>query len=377
MNPEQLWRDECELAFAWQHRRDRRARDKLAERFKPLVEAVAAERFRSAQLDKGFEIANPALAKAQERMLNDPELRGHFKELVQAGWVGLLEAIDLFDGRNRFATYARHWIFKHMSEYVRFNWNVVLMPEPAEWKVAKEDQIPPTIPNEDLNPFDNPYSVDRKTKRSRHITFSTPREVDDGSRAPEEWVVGRLSAGSTDTYEGYSGSDHFEPGEYQFRAHENMEALERAVEWESLSATCDARTAHLTPRKFRIIRARFPWAVDVKNCPDREDDDGFPRKHKREAIGKALGVSAEWVRRIEEDALAEMRCCKVVAPMTAGELLAFSATGNPRRQFHLEARKANWKPWETPELMDRLIACITKVMRGQRKAMKGSTRNDG
>ena len=136
---------------------------------------MAAERFRTAQLDKGVKISNPALAQAQLQRLNDPELRGHFHELVQAGWIGLLEAIDLFDGRNRFATYARHWIFKHMSEYVRFNWNVVLMPEPAEWKVAKEDQIPPTIPNEDLNPFDNPYSVDRKAKRGRHITLNSKR----------------------------------------------------------------------------------------------------------------------------------------------------------------------------------------------------------
>ena len=40
--------------------------------------------------------------------------------------------------------------------------------------------------------------------------------------------------------------------------------------------------------------------IDVKNAPDREDDDGFPRKHRRETIGNALRISDEWVRRLEE-----------------------------------------------------------------------------
>ena len=75
---------------------------------------------------------------------------------MQAGQVGLLEAVEQYNGQWRFATYACHWVFKRMQEYIRSNWHVVRMPEPAEWKVAKEDKIPPTIPNTQLNPFENP-----------------------------------------------------------------------------------------------------------------------------------------------------------------------------------------------------------------------------
>ena len=144
-----------------------------------------------------------------------------------------------------------------MQEYVRWNWNVVVMPEPAEWKLLK-DPRPPTVPNEKLSPFENTYSVDKKAKRSRHTTLSTPPENDNpDNRAPEEWIVGRLHAGSSDSYEGVSAA--FEPTEYQFRAHETMEARDRAIELETLSATGDARAAYLTKRKIQIIRARFPW----------------------------------------------------------------------------------------------------------------------
>jgi RNA polymerase sigma factor (sigma-70 family) len=319
-DPDEEWREECELAFAWQHRRNHEALHQLVERFQPLLECMAAERFRKAQLD------------AQ-----------HYEELLQAGQVGLLEAANRYDGRNRFATYARHWIFKRMTEYVRWNWNVVLMPEPAKWKVVKEDQIPPTIPNDNLSPFENPYSFDKKGKRGRHITISTPREDDKDNRAPEEWVVGRLHAGTVDMENRLFGDGYFEPSEYQFRAHENMEAWARAIEVETLSAERDARHACLTRRKFQIIRARFPWACDVKNCPDREDDNGFPRKHTRGTIGDALGISDEWVRRLEDDALEEMG----------------------RREDRFEF------------LVERLVECLAEVMkRKKRRWLKPSFLHD-
>ena len=260
------------------------------------------------------------------------------------------------------------WIFKRMSEYVRWNWNVVLMPEPAEWKVAKKDQMPPTIPNEGLSPCENPYSIDKKAKRSRHITISTPPENDDpNSRAPEEWIVGRLHAGANNYDEGFSGADYFEPTEYQFRAHETMEARARAIELETLSAMADARAAYLTQRKFRIIRARFPWAIDVKNAPDREDGYGFPRKHTRQTIGDALGISDEWVRRLEDHSLAEMRRSKLgessLAEMRRFKLAVRWASG---------PRKSNWAALpQAPDrfefLVDRLAELLAKVLKQQRK----------
>ena len=64
------------------------------------------------------------------------------------GQVGLLDAALRYNGQYRFSSYARFWLYKLMQDYVRSNWNVVLMPEPANWKVAKADKIPPRIPTQ-------------------------------------------------------------------------------------------------------------------------------------------------------------------------------------------------------------------------------------
>ena len=45
---------ECELVFRWRYHADQRALEELLKRFMPLIESMAAERFRTAQLDKGF-----------------------------------------------------------------------------------------------------------------------------------------------------------------------------------------------------------------------------------------------------------------------------------------------------------------------------------
>ena len=265
---------------------------------------LRARDFRTAQLDKGVKIIDLEKARSADAIrLKDAELAGHFLELVQAGQLGLLEAVERYNGQWRFATYAREWVFKRMQEYVRSNWHVVLMPEPAEWKVAKEDKIPPTVPNPQLNPFENPYSPTRRQSIAARCNSLSPIEREDNA---EENVVGRFGLDTANYEQDIFGADHFEPGEYQSRAHESMEAYHRAIELETLSAELDARMTRLLRREYQIIRARFPWAIDVKNAPEREDEHGFPRRLKRWVIGAALGISDERVRQIEEDALDAM-----------------------------------------------------------------------
>src|SRR5262249_54470204 len=143
--------------------------------------------------------------------------------------------VDATGRHCRFAAYARSSAFKRMSEYIRANWNVVLQPEPPEWKVPKDEQIPRTISNPETNPFENPLSMDMKAKRKRHTSYSTPIDNDDDNRSPEEWVVGRFKANSRDIDHGFSGADYFESDEFQARAHENMEAFEWALWLETLT----------------------------------------------------------------------------------------------------------------------------------------------
>ena len=97
-----------------------------------------------------------------------------------------------------------------------------------------------------------------------------------------------------------------ESSEYWALAHESMEAMQRAIELEIMAATLDARMAALTRREYQVIRARFPWAVDVKNAPWREDKHGFPLRHKLGTIGIALNITDEAVRQIESRALNKM-----------------------------------------------------------------------
>ena len=288
---------ECDLAFRWQHERDWRALAELVLPFLRWSMQLRASRFRAAQLDKGVKVVE--LEKARK----NPELAGHFLELVQAGQVGLLEAVEQYNGQWRFATYARQWVFKRMQEYIRSNWHVVRMPEPAEWKVAKEDK------------FRRPF-LTRNSTRLRIPTPLTRRQSIAARRnslrlSSGRTMLKRMSSGdselNTANYEqDIFGTDQFEPGEYQARAHESMEAYHRAIELETLSAELDARMTRLLRREYQIIRARFPWAVDVKNAPEREDDHGFPKRHKRWVIGLALGISDERVRQIEEGALDAM-----------------------------------------------------------------------
>jgi hypothetical protein len=145
------WRRECDLAFRWQHLGDQEALAELVGSFKGLLYGVAGERYIACQLDKGTKVSNPTVA-AKHR-----DISGNFDELLSAGLLGLVEAAGLYkgcgpDGRPaRFATFARDRVFKRAQEYVRLNWNVVLQPEPARWKVAKADQIPRTYPNPGMN----------------------------------------------------------------------------------------------------------------------------------------------------------------------------------------------------------------------------------
>src|SRR5262249_22926766 len=158
------------------------------------------------------------------------------------------------------------------------------------------------IPNPGLNPFENPYSIDCKSKRPRHASLGAPGGDEDDYRALEEWVIGRFHVASVDFENDIDGANHFEAAAYETAADES-----RALEAETLGLTLDARSLALPRREFQVIRARFPWATDVRHTPDREEElreyqrghkRYFPKEHTLQTIGDALTppVSGEWVR---------------------------------------------------------------------------------
>jgi RNA polymerase sigma factor (sigma-70 family) len=367
-----LWRLECDLVFRWRYCADRLALETLLERFEPLIRGVASERYTTCQLDKGFVTPRDGSAPPA----------GVFEDLLAEGRLGLIEAANQFDGRNRFATYARAWIFKRMQEFVRFNWNVVRQPEPAEWKVSKEDQIPRTHPSPGMNPFENPLNIDKKTKNQRHVSYSTPVD-NDGSRSPEEWVIGRFHVGTEDCEHKIYGARHFESEEFQAAAHQNTEAEEHAFEVETLGLTLDARILELSPKEQQVIRARYPWAIDVEGAPRAtslkpmqyhdEEELGeylrgrqicFPKKHTRSVIGDALGgITAEAVRKIENRTKEKMRGSKTVSVCCRRVFWGVQAYWNRSKLKAVEThRAAPTLPAPQPDSDEPLVDDLVRLM---------------
>jgi RNA polymerase sigma factor (sigma-70 family) len=321
-----LYQDEYELALRWQYFADGQALDTLLRRFKWFVARIASERYRTCQADKGT-----------------------FEDLFAAGLLELVEAANQYDGRCRFSTYAYWKVFKRCQEFIRLNWNVVTQPEPPEWKVRKEDKTPNTIPNPGLNPFENPYSIDCKSKRPRHSSYSSPSGDEDDYRALEELVTGRFGAGSVDVENDIDGANHFESAAYDSAA-----AEARALEVETLALTLDARTLALLPRELQVIRARFPWAIDVQNAPHREEElrqyqrghhRYYPKEHTLETIGVALGITGEGVRRIEKRALEKIGASKLVG-LCSSEM--FWGPEPAWNEACLEGLATNWKAPNLP-----------------------------
>jgi RNA polymerase sigma factor (sigma-70 family) len=321
-----LHHSEYELALRWQYFADSHALETLLRRFKWFVKRIASERYRTCQLDKGT-----------------------FEDLFAAGLLGLVEAANTYDGRCRFSTYAYWKVFKRCQEFVRLNWNVVTQPEPPEWKVKKEDKTPDTIPNPSLNPFENPYSIDCKSKRPRHSSYSSPSGDEDDYRALEELVTGRFGAGSVDVENDIDGANHFESAAYDSAAAET-----RALEVETLALTLDARTLALLPRELQVIRARFPWAIDVQNALHREEElrqyqrghhRYYPKEHTLETIGVALGITGEGVRRIEKRALEKIGASKLVG-LCSSEM--FWGPEPAWNEACLEGLATNWKAPNLP-----------------------------
>jgi hypothetical protein len=288
------WRIECDLVFRWRYCGDHRAMEELLRRFKRLIRSVAVECSKAGQLEAWA-----------------------FKDLLACARLGLIEAATGgydkrrerfygYDGRGKFATYARQWMLGRAQEFLHFNWRVVR--KPGEWTASR------TIPHPGLNPFQNPYSIDYRPANPRHSSLDTNDDDDDSSDG--EWVV----------HAGKVNPDH------RFFVAESEMAIER----ESLALTLEARVWQLSDREKILIRARFPHAWDVRWPPYPEMEEVpkrrngsefpeyqpghkilFPKERDRMILGLWLGhesggYTEQYVGKIENDALAKLRASNSV-----------------------------------------------------------------
>ncbi|MEP3438831.1 MAG: RNA polymerase factor sigma-32 [Hoeflea sp.] len=207
-------------------------------------------------------------------------------DLIQEGHVGLLEAAARFDPERevRFSTYATWWIRASIQDYILRNWSIVRGGTSSAQKAlffnlrrlrARLAQDEPTLTDSAIHSqIANTLGVHAKDVAVMDARLS-------GSDSSLNAPMSDGESGASSDRMDFLKSDEPLPDEQV----STMIDEERRHLWLG-----DALTT-LNPRELRIIKER------------RLTDDGATL----ESLGKALGISKERVRQIENRALEKLR----------------------------------------------------------------------
>ncbi|WP_176085053.1 RNA polymerase factor sigma-32 [Martelella sp. HB161492] len=255
---------EQDLAERWRNDSDRKARNDIAMAHLRLVVSMAG-RFRGFGLPKS--------------------------DLVQEGYVGLLEAVSRFEPERgvRFSTYATWWIRAAMQDYVLRNWSIVRGGTSSAQKALffKLRRLRAKIAEQNRS----------LTSQEIYNEIATRLGVKVGD---VQSMDARLSASDSSLHAPVSDEDG---------ASERMdflvctaplpeEQVTVMIDGERMSSRLKIALRRLSPREDRIIRAR------------RLSEEATTL----EALGSELGISKERVRQIETRAIEKLRDA-----MTGGE----------------------------------------------------------
>ncbi|MGD1994711.1 MAG: sigma-70 family RNA polymerase sigma factor [Anaerolineae bacterium] len=270
-----LTREE-EITLAKQLERGREARELLQENGHD-----PDERDRLEQLVREGEAAREHLIKANTRLVVSvaKKYRGNgmpFLDLIQAGNVGLIKAVDKYDHRRgtKVGTYATWWIRQaitralieqgrtiripvHMSDNIRRLYKVAQRLEqnlgrrPTPQEIAEQVDLEPSKVRWLLRVSRRPLSLDKPVD-------------DEGETEFGSFIEDKSSPSPTQRAE-------------QHLLRENLEEM----------------LSKLSPREVRVLRLRFGL------------QDG--ETHTLKEVGKKLGVTRERIRQIERKALRKLR----------------------------------------------------------------------